>query len=705
MEILNKKYLLSLCLTLFLGLIPTIQAEDTTENECSEGMYFNGSLGRCVMSTSTTETKTNAQNCEGLEGEEFKKCFQDNVDNEVSDLESKGKIDKASDPKQKLFIPAVVTLGSAYYLFMNKEALESCGSTSVWLMLGGGVSSLLGEILAQNKYKKKLKSMNKDFKERLQEKSIKEEENIEIVSSNQVAAFDYQIEQEEARAKAHKSRKSTYNLAFGMYTAATVAAIYEGFTNGWTVSQCSGSTSYNMNYTPIRNSNRLVVLTSSPKIFGKYYYLEDFSPRDILEIVYRETLGGLVVSNVYAEEKGNGTQNIGTGVAVVSNTKDAVSSGVTGMDSTTNTFQKTLTESKDSLNGMDKIAGSPAFRAALSGVLAMYSKKVSSKAGDLYKQAQARAEAIKKIKDDFVANGGAGFGQCTIAERKLPSKPSCYCYNTDGSRNPSRAESPTCMAAFGAGGIGEIGASDYGMNYGGGGYGAQGCMSKPSGGVTECDCKTMACGGLSGELKLGDLGSMTGVPSMIKTTKAFTDGNLKTDNLKSTDTNKAAARLNRTIAKLRKKPSTKKVMAKIDGLGLKMRKSFGNSIRKAAARGNLSNSMASAGFGSSAPVKSAADVMKNAKANLRKSFKSNSISRRGGARKKSSMNDFDFGGGSKGGIQIDNAGVEEIMAKNYNINDISDNTEGNIFAIINNRYQSSGMKRLFAKESNEGKEK
>jgi hypothetical protein len=698
MEILNKKYLLSLCLTLFFGLIPTLQAEDDTENECTEGMYFNASLGRCVMNTSTTETKTNAQNCEGLEGDEFKKCFQDNVDNEVTDLEDKGKIDKASDPKQKIFIPAVVTLGSAYYLFMNKEALESCGSTSVWLMLGGGVSSLLGEVLAQNKYKKKLKSMNSTFQERLKEKSIKEEENIEIVSTNQVAAFDYQIEQEEARAKAHKSRKSTYNLAFGLYTAATVAAIYEGFTNGWTVSQCSGSTSYNMNFTPIRNSNRLVVLTASPKIFGKYYYLEDFSPRDILEIVYRETLGGLVVSNVYAEEK-----------ASTSDILTALTGKKAATKVTTDVTKDVLTEkaktSSEFLKGMDEIAGSPAFRAALSGVLAGYSKSVAKKAGKLHKQAQDRAEAIKKIKEDFVANGGAGFGQCTIAERKLPSKPSCYCYIADGSRDPSKAESPTCMAAFGAIGIGEISASDYDMIYGGGDYGAQGCISKPTDGVEACDCKTMACGGLSGELKLGDLGSMTGVPSMIKTTKAFTDGNLKTDNLKSTDTNKAAARLNRRIDNLRKKPDTKKEMAKIDKLGLKMKKSFGNSIRKAAASGGLGSSMAGAGFGSSPPVKSAADVVRNAKANLQKSFKSNSVSRRsGGSRKKSSMGDFDFGGG-KGGIQIDDNGIEDIMAKNFNINDISDNTEANIFAIINNRYQSSGIKRLFAKEREEGKDK
>ena len=107
-------------------------------------------------------------------------------------------------------------------------------------MLGGGVTTLIGEFLAKRKYKSKLKKMEKNYKERTAEtNSAKENDSLETINSNQTTAFDYQIEQERARESAHKTRKTVYTMATGLYAGATVAAIYEAVTKGITPSKCS----------------------------------------------------------------------------------------------------------------------------------------------------------------------------------------------------------------------------------------------------------------------------------------------------------------------------------------------------------------------------------------------------------------------------------------------------------------------------------
>ena len=61
------------------------------------------------------------------------------------------------------------------------------------------------------------------------------------------------------------------------------------------------------------------------------------------------------------------------------------------------------------------------------------------------------------------------------------------------------------------------------------------------------------------------------------------------------------------------------------------------------------------------------------------------------------MDDFDFSSGNKGGVTIDDSKAD-IMAKEFKVDDINNNSSVSIFSIISNRYQTTGLRSLFSDE-------
>ena len=122
-----KKFLI-----LLIGSTISVCAFSQSADDCGAGKYFDTSLNRCVMKTSTVETKTEALSCQGLSGEAAQSCFKNIVDSEMSEMEASGEVESAKNPKANYIIPAIVTLGSAYYLFTRSDKLKSCGSISVY---------------------------------------------------------------------------------------------------------------------------------------------------------------------------------------------------------------------------------------------------------------------------------------------------------------------------------------------------------------------------------------------------------------------------------------------------------------------------------------------------------------------------------------------------------------------------------------------
>ncbi len=689
----NLKKLINFWLISSLFLANYSFADD--ENECPQGQVYDSTLNRCVLTQDTVETKTDSLKCKDLEGDAYKKCFDDNVQKDLADAEQAGDIKKETNAEAKYGIPAVVTLGAGYLLWKHSDALKQCGQTSMWLMLGGGAGSLLGEFMAQDSYKKDLKKIIKKYEEQMQEKPDDDEEIIDSINENQKIAFDFQIEQEKARKDAHKARKNTYNLAFGLYTSAALASIYDG-----TFSSSKGCET--AMFTPIQRQNPFMktykAIAINKDFFGDYYFLDTIENHEILEIVQRKIISQFS-TNLYAEEEeSNNTSNIGGVIAAKSLLENS------SEEQLTKVIEKNNAESGTG-DTVDKAIKNPWVRAAVAGVLAGYSKSVANKAGKLADEASDRISLLETLRDDFLATGGGAFGGCTEEDRSDSSKLGCYCYLADGTKNPQREKSNACQGIFSS--SASLAASKYGVDASGSSSsGLSGCFDLNRNFDPNCECKSKktssgknSCMSLTGKVKLGSLGSIKELRGTMKDANAFTSGNMATSDLNPASYERLAIKSNAIKKKLSKNPKYKKQLSKVNALEAKIKKQLASKTRRALASGKVSSPFGGSLNSAVAPI-SKNNVMKNLKKEVAKDL----ATRKGGGGKISSsksrsLNDYDLGGGSsQGGVTVDDS--YEIMKKDFNFNDINENSDNNIFKIISVRYQRSAFGRLFDEKGN-----
>jgi hypothetical protein len=637
--------------------------------QCSQGREFNYTLNRCVITTETIQAQSKARNCENLTGDEFKACFKDNVDKQLNEAQAAGDISKASTPNSKYGIAAIVTITTASVLVEKKEALGECSSTSMWFMLGAGVTSLLGEYMAQDSYKKKVNGLADEYTSRMSENPASDDENeededntestISAINDNQRLAFDFQIEQEKARKKAHKSRKSTYNLAKGLYASASIASFYEAFTTGGT--SCSTS------YTPKKGENGHILYAFSPKIYQQYYYLAKLTQSEFLEIIYRKTTGIIF--------------------------PEAHAFAIPGLSA--------LTKAVGANDLVKKIAQNPYTRAAIATVLAGYSNSVSKKAKAMETDAQERIDLLTELRDSFDANGGASFGSCTAEERDLESRPACFCYLASGGKNLSRRHKNTCKAIYAK--RKKIQAADYAAQKFQAEQGLTGCINKAKKHDPSCKCKTTkddkgenSCLSISGNLSLGSLASLAGVQPMAQSAVDLVRSKISTAQLDGSGTDRMIAKIDKKKDDLLKNKKYAPTLKKVNKLATKIKKHLDLKVSKGLASGAISPPN-SGGLGATPQKISAKSAIKNLKKEVKKNKaqfqKGNNLA---GTKNKASMDDYNFN--SPKGSTTNIESLSEVMKKNYNFNDINDNSTNNIFKIITNRYHRSGLRRLFDDE-------
>lgn len=689
-------------------------AEDSV---CPQGQVYDNSLNRCVLASSTVDNKTEALECSGLEGAEAQKCFDKNVTDDTKDLEA------GKDPESSYIIPGIITLGAGYVLYNSKESLGKCSSTSVWLMLGGGVTSILGEMLAQNSYKKSISKLTKQYKEDVNETTLEDSEGVETITQNQTRAFDFQIEQEEARKKAHKARKSTYNLAFGLYSAAALAAIVEGFTNGWSSAACeTGSSS--MNFTPIKQMDDFDTIelyaVLSPAIFMPYRHVKNLNGNEFHEVLTRKVVS-IFMSDTYANPGVDLISGAARDQLVDEMAKKAAADTVKELAASTAddiaassknlgdlTFEKTLGKNasesgSDSM--VEKAVKSPGVRAAVAGLLAGYSKSIANKAGKLADISSNRIEALKDLRNDFISNGGAGFQQCSEADRKSPSKPFCFCYDSNGKQDQSKKENSTCTSIWSTNKLNMI-AGTYGKDIGDSAQGVKGCLRRN--GVLDpgCNCRKEssstspeACTSITGTISLGALKGLNGLDAVINDAAKLTSGQLSTADLANgNNVQKLTNAIKKQTEKMEGDSRYAPTLKKISDLQKNIKGQMTSNIKNKLASNKLSNPFGS--FGSDetlATPKSKNDVLAKTKSDI-KTLNKFIDSGSAPSAKKSNF-DFNLGAGSgDSGVEVQD-GVAEVMEKKFNYNSINENQDSNIFQIISVRYQRSGFQRLFDQDA------
>lgn len=698
---------LFLIFTLILASLNALATE-----ECSSGQYYDSQLNRCIMTSDTAEVKANVSACEGLEGEEFKQCFQNNANDQVSSMESEGleELDKGfkDGNGMKLAVPLAVSLLTSYYLFLNKDKFKSCKSTSIWLLFGAGVSSFVGEISAQITYKSKTKDLENKFKKRMSEyeSTSTDQEKYEIINENQEVSFEYLKEAEEARLTAEKIRFGTYTLASGLYAGAAVAAIAEGLSKTGVCKSTAAvqESNFNMGF------NFLQVVDSD---YENYHFIKDITYSEFIEIGLRK-VANIILPSAHANSEMERMEIIGqlsdcapgtsrpeqeiemtdkdgfksTGRPCLSDNTgsniQASSPQTSGIGSFFKENFNKLLESPlkgEQFNFLDRAMTTPIIRAGIAVAVGAYTTTIAAQAKKNINILKKRISAINKLKSDFVSNSQSLQETCNMVEAQ------------DGE--------PDACAGIRAKGYENYQASNYGMLAQRSESATNVCVDKDNKIDEECKCReTNNCTVIPSSFSFGGLGNSSWAQALAGPTNQLLTGSISGAELDTADlTNKSFA-LKNQFKKMEQNPKSSSAVKKVKSLSDKIKISNGKLYKKSFPNGTPASLASFGGDISSNIPTSTKDIANSVKAKIAENsndkFSTGSATQETTGSTKSGLN-FDWGDssvGGKGGVQVEN--VASVMDKNFKIEgDINKNSSQDIFKILSIRYQRSGLRRLF----------
>lgn len=313
----------------------------------------------------------------------------------------------------------------------------------------------------------------------------------------------------------------------------------------------------------------------------------------------------------------------------------------------------------------------------------------------IHKDSLANADKVAEIRAVFEASV-TDF--CPEGRDDL-SNPDCYCYNDDNTKNEGRSNSETCNAAWAQQEY-EIAQAD--PEVAEDTDSSLGCMTRAGEFDAKCQCKKFvdtksgqnACYSVPlGTNALGSMGTNVGFPSALSALNSTANGSLPSESATNSLNNQGARNKkikDQMIAKINKDRLKKGLSAIPDEKKLAVstaNKFITPKLLAAAKKGSLN-------FAQSIKDKTPrSDAMKKALKHMKKKVgygSSGSL-----ARKKSKKNndmDFNFDGGGKGNK------IDGFMKKKYRIgdDDIVKNDSASIWKVLTNRYNQSGLKRLFS---------
>jgi hypothetical protein len=330
-------------------------------------------------------------------------------------------------------------------------------------------------------------------------------------------------------------------------------------------------------------------------------------------------------------------------------------------------------------SSINKAIGKPVTRIVINGVLGGWMGIMSSHMSKQQKISQERAAKLRAIKSDFASVNG--ILNCTDDDRNDASKPKCYCFTSDRKFNTSRSNNEVCNQAF-KGLVSELKLLPI----------AKVCVNAAMAMDANCKCRaTNTC------LKTTRSFSMKGFnPSAFK---MISTGAGPADGLFSGVTSAGDITDSATINAARIQKAASDMVAKLDPKGGKARDSFASGLEKSLLATGAGLSMGGQGSRSSgvpsSPSAAAAELEKELKANKDEIdiTKATTDDAGGGGFDAAEEPVPEFGATDANSQEIE---IAEVMSQevDFGSNDIK-GSDSNIFEVLSNRYQRSGMRRLF----------
>lgn len=336
------------------------------------------------------------------------------------------------------------------------------------------------------------------------------------------------------------------------------------------------------------------------------------------------------------------------------------------------------------IGGINNFLRAPLPRAGIAGVFAVWAGIMTMHARKQAKVSEERAEYLRSVKDTF--NDATGAISCSSQERTNTANPRCYCYTPEGQRNSQRSSSAICMALFS--GRTPPAATNY-LNSAT--TNQKVCIT--SAGVDEkCACRSSntCLSAIPNNFTGINPGSLSMLSSGLAPFGQVTNGQLA-----AASVNGASA----TANALKMIDAGRNMASKEPGLLA--------SLDKAAKDGAAQLTAASAGMSapslgdnSSMPMNlnasQAADMLekelKKADSEINSVSGGGTFSAPGG----NAQENLEFGM-TADQLAGDQTALAEVMDQkmDYGQNDINSKSDTNLFEVLSNRYQRSGMRRLF----------
>ena len=327
-----------------------------------------------------------------------------------------------------------------------------------------------------------------------------------------------------------------------------------------------------------------------------------------------------------------------------------------------------------------KAIGKPYTRIIINGVLGIWMGVMIAHMDKQQKNAEARAVKLREMKEQFVASNGLLY--CKEEDRSNSCKPICYCYTPDNRRNPDRAKDKVCMNTFANMKYDPFGNKDDDKV----------CLDQNQRVDPKCACRAKkTCMKISSAYSMGGFhpGAFRMMGTAAGPAQDLFNGNVGGGNI-SDSAGINAANIRKAADNMLAKSDPKAFKAKA-GLMASMEKGF------LAAGSGLSMGGSGASALPSTPAAAAAALDKELK-----EHKADKINTAGSTANGSGYSEDE----EPEAVMTEDASgedieVAEVMGKEIDTGDSDVNTSShtNIFEVLSNRYQRSGMRRLFEDNS------
>lgn len=727
MKSISKFLTLLLCFELIVAPFGTnigIMNNYALAETCPTGQTYDATLNRCLTTDQAAQVMNATQNCGG-----DMTCYMSNataaLQNQINN-DSVGELQSNLDTAQQLNKGVAIMAATmlTFAIFRSGSKGYVCSALSYGLIAAGAVSMVVFDIIINKKHKNNLSSIKSDWGKIVNPSTAAGDldEQREASINAQSQSFEMLARSEDSFANAAGSKQTLYRIAAIAYFAGAAVAAIELI---YPTSNCPKWVPVSAN-NEVQDTNQLASDRSlfaaytegneKPDFYNKQFYYNLNQSKDFTSLLLNKKAMTEKSSSPSIDEFELIERSIENKIENDPTTFDFFKKIYVAMAKGLNPIQIAHAEEKtnaavafeqdgkkfDDMTiefiGMGAgvalglwvpIAGeyinTSWGRTILGVILGTTTAILANYAGEVKESSEARAVKLREMKTEF-DSGSSAIYSCKSEDREDPGKPNCYCYTPKNQKNPNRGNSQVCQNLWAGPGV-KFKTTNFASSTG------KMCIDAKSKADPNCACKkTGTClkVSLTG-LKGISPGSLSMLTSDLDPLNNLTNGNSGNANLTADSAQKSAMRMKDLKNRILDSSGLRKYKGKIS----KAEKALTGSIEKMANANPISNPMASSSSGLPTNAKDAARMLEK---ELTPPGPTAVTGNQGTIATPSGSEDKmpDFGMSDDQAVKQE-AQVAEVMGKNldYGGTDINNSSKANIFEVLTNRYQRSGMKRLF----------